>query len=436
MSNYRASLKQILSTGGTLDYPLPTQEATIIGREPSCQIVLDSSSYLGVSRRHLEIRPLMSQSPEGMPQWQVCDLGSSNGTYINGNRLEGCQTLRSGDRLTLGQNKVEFIFEYQEVLARTPLGNNTYQTPTESLTLSQLLPIVSSKGDLFQKGYIIPGAIAVTIVVGMFAALGKPQIFNALLAILLIGGAYFFIYQLAGKKKPWWLIVLSALFTIIFLLTPLLNIFILVFRQILPGEIPNTDNIGFIQLFIAMLFGAGLMEELIKAIPIFVAMWIGRRLQSPWREKIGVWEPLDGILLGTASAAGFTLLETLGQYVPNTIAQIAQQQGIGVGELVGLQLLIPRIIGSVAGHMAYSGYFGYFIGLSVLKPSKRWKILGIGYLSSSVLHALWNASGAISHVITVIAGVLAYAFLMAAIIKARQISPSRAENFATQIRRP
>jgi RsiW-degrading membrane proteinase PrsW (M82 family) len=42
--------------------------------------------------------------------------------------------------------------------------------------------------------------------------------------------------------------------------------------------------------------------------------------------------------------------------------------------------------------MAYSGYLGYFIGLSALKPRKRWHILGVGYFSASALHALSNAS--------------------------------------------
>jgi RsiW-degrading membrane proteinase PrsW (M82 family) len=58
-----------------------------------------------------------------------------------------------------------------------------------------------------------------------------------------------------------------------------------------------------------------------------------------------------------------------------------------------LQLLIPRILGFAAGHMAHSGYLGYFIGLSALKPRKRWPILGVGYFSASALHALSNASG-------------------------------------------
>src|SRR5437762_4055747 len=47
------------------------------GRLATLEIVLDDSS---VSRRHAEIRT----TPNG---WRVRDLGSTNGTYINGNRL-------------------------------------------------------------------------------------------------------------------------------------------------------------------------------------------------------------------------------------------------------------------------------------------------------------------------------------------------------------
>jgi RsiW-degrading membrane proteinase PrsW (M82 family) len=215
------------------------------------------------------------------------------------------------------------------------------------------------------------------------------------------------------------------------LVTPVLSLFILVFRGILPGGIPEDG--GIIALFIGMFFGAGLMEEILKALPLFLAIFIGNKLKSPKREKIGLWEPLDGILLGTASAVGFTLLETLGQYVPDIVNEVSTQADASTGELLGLQLLIPRVLGSVAGHMAYSGYFGYFIGLSVLKPSKRWTILSTGCLTAALLHALWNTVGSYSGLLLAIVGVLSYAFLAAAILKARALSPTRSENFATRI---
>jgi RsiW-degrading membrane proteinase PrsW (M82 family) len=86
--------------------------------------------------------------------------------------------------------------------------------------------------------------------------------------------------------------------------------------------------------------------------------------------------------------------------------------------------------------MAYSGYFGYFIGLSVLKPKDRWKILGVGYLTSSLLHALWNSFGASNVFLLAAIGVMSYAFLAAAILKARQLSPTRSANFATRFSGP
>ena len=45
----------------------------------------------------------------------------------------------------------------------------------------------------------------------------------------------------------------------------------------------------------------------------------------------------------------------------------------------GIKWLIIRSIDLSFGHMAYAGYFGYFIGLSVIKPEQRWKILRLAW---------------------------------------------------------
>ncbi|MBR8837400.1 MAG: PrsW family intramembrane metalloprotease [Stigonema ocellatum SAG 48.90 = DSM 106950] len=439
---------RLVSSSGEQSYSLLTTGEMVIGRDHSCQIVLDSNTYPMVSRRHGTIRP--SRTLDGRTSFVLCDLKSGNGTYLNGHRLQGCQELHGGDRISFGNNGPEFVFEYQlnhqsigvvqPAVTPTPTTavNSASPNTDNDASWSQLLPIFSSPKDLYRKAYLIPGIITVVFVILLFVV--KGIWYQLLLGIYLAGAALYFVYQLCGKPKPWWVIIAAAVFTAVILITPVLSIFILVFRQLLPGNVPtNMSTIAFPELFIRFFFGAGLLEELLKALPIIGFYFLGKRLSSPWRERIGVWEPLDGILLGSASAVGFTLVETLGQYVPGTIAQVAETMGPDAGLRAGLELLIPRILGEVAGHMAWSGWFGYCIGLSVLKPRQAWRILAIGYLSAAGLHALWNVSAGLTSTLGIfvlgwllLIGGLSYALLVAAILKGRTLSPTRSQNFATR----
>lgn len=403
------------------EWELPLDREVTIGRDPSCDLVLDSHNHGMVSRRHAVIRPRTTSSPH----WELCDLDSANGTYLNGKLLQGSQVLQPGDTIALGQNGAEFRFEV--IFASAPtVGHSPVVADPVTVTFTKLFPILSTGGELTHKAYFIPAVITIGFVAVMFATVGNPEIFNRAIGFYIAGMAYYFVYQLCGKHKPWWVLFLTGYATVLLLLSPVLNGFIYVFREILPGRFPAPgETLNLVDLTIRMFFGAGLLEELLKAVPLFALYFIARGLPSPWRDRIGIWEPLDGILLGTASAVGFTLLETLGQYVPNAI------QNLG-GE-AGLQLLIARILGSVAGHMAYSGYFGYAIGLSVLIPSKRWRTLGVGLLTAAGLHALWNTAGFLDTGLLVVVGVISYAFLAAAILKARALSPTRSQNFATRL---
>jgi hypothetical protein len=56
-------------------------QGAVLGRNPTCDVVIDSPE---VSRRHAEI----AWTPPGV--WVIKDLGSSNGTFVNGKRVESC----------------------------------------------------------------------------------------------------------------------------------------------------------------------------------------------------------------------------------------------------------------------------------------------------------------------------------------------------------
>lgn len=73
-------------------------ELTRIGRSLSNQICLES---LGVSRRHAQIR-------RGRGGYTIRDLGSGNGTFVNGSRLEE-SLLIDGDTIRVGDTELRFV---------------------------------------------------------------------------------------------------------------------------------------------------------------------------------------------------------------------------------------------------------------------------------------------------------------------------------------
>jgi hypothetical protein len=77
-------------------YPL-TARRVVLGRSRECDIRIPDAN---VSRRHAEVRQ------EGATHW-VVDLGSTNGTEVNGRRVERSK-LSDGDRITIGSTDVVF----------------------------------------------------------------------------------------------------------------------------------------------------------------------------------------------------------------------------------------------------------------------------------------------------------------------------------------
>ena len=70
---------------------------TTIGRLPECEVQLSDP---GTSRRHAQIR-----HQDGA--WLLADLGSTNGTLVNGAAVQS-HVLQEGDRITIGNSVLEF----------------------------------------------------------------------------------------------------------------------------------------------------------------------------------------------------------------------------------------------------------------------------------------------------------------------------------------
>ncbi|GAB2935695.1 FHA domain-containing protein [Nonomuraea fastidiosa] len=76
-----------------LALPDDDRERYVVGRGSSCDLVLTD---LTVSRVHAELRR------EGDGAWMLVDLGSLNGTRLNGWRLVGPARVKSGDEVAFG----------------------------------------------------------------------------------------------------------------------------------------------------------------------------------------------------------------------------------------------------------------------------------------------------------------------------------------------
>lgn len=95
------------SKAGKVDsIDLPLTAEIVLGRDPSVQIVFDATKDDLVSRNHAHLRQEAS-SPVSI---SITDLGSRNGTYINGMRITGPAKLNPGDVISLGSGgpKIEF----------------------------------------------------------------------------------------------------------------------------------------------------------------------------------------------------------------------------------------------------------------------------------------------------------------------------------------
>lgn len=77
-------------SGAAFGKTYPVTAVTTIGRAQECDISIPSEE---ISRRHASVKP----TPDGL---MVEDLGSANGTYINGNRVQN-GLLKGGDELRL-----------------------------------------------------------------------------------------------------------------------------------------------------------------------------------------------------------------------------------------------------------------------------------------------------------------------------------------------
>ncbi len=100
---------------------IPVGRRLLIGRSDECSVRITEGH---VSRRHALLKA------NGRWVW-VKDLGSSNGTYVNGERLNGGCRLFHGDEVAFDQIRYQLIGDAPDLTPIRPLGDAPDQLPGE-----------------------------------------------------------------------------------------------------------------------------------------------------------------------------------------------------------------------------------------------------------------------------------------------------------------
>jgi len=116
-----ALFQLVMRSGPTVGkvYPLEAQVISI-GRDATNMVVINDAE---VSRRHARLELRTSA-------YAIQDLGSTNGTFINGTRLSGIQVLNPGDTVTFGEG---IVLAYESVSAMEL--NATMQASKDAQTI-------------------------------------------------------------------------------------------------------------------------------------------------------------------------------------------------------------------------------------------------------------------------------------------------------------
>jgi RsiW-degrading membrane proteinase PrsW (M82 family) len=321
-----------------------------------------------------------------------------------------------------------------------------------------------------RKALLGPTIVAVLVAVGLAVSAGGTHVywmrvgaataypipaFNLILGPAAAAAGVYAIYRLAGKPVSPWLLLVPALAELVLLQPAVFDVLRLPFAAIATGTgDPRVDDFQHWSLHV--LLSAAPLEELVKAAPILLVWWWGGR-------RLHVREPLDGILLGVTSGAAFACYETLVLYVGGLTALhmpmtrslydamrslAAQQMATGGDPRIWIaqfwialhgqtEVLVARLANQLAGHVAWSGLFGYYIGLAALRPWGRVRSVAMGLASAVALHWAWDEAfhRDTGHTLTIVlasaTAVVSWVALVTAVLKARQISPTRSVNFAT-----
>ncbi len=361
-----------------------------IGRGRESDLVLRDPK---ASRTHAEL----AYQPDGSAV--LTDLGSSNGTWINGRRYDGPVTLRGDERVWIGDSVLELAPD------AAPDGAARVEAPATQTGLrrrtSQISDIArmrppsqpSAEPSVVRTERTISRALVVGAAL-LFGLLGGitlliigvetgPVAFAVAVLVAFLPVPFYLALVLwidRNEREPTWMIVLT------FFWGACVAVFIaLILNSV--GELVVADAFG---KSVGELYGfsvsAPVVEESAKGLVLII---IYRRFRGEFN---GV---LDGIVYAAIVGLGFAATENVLYYGRGIMKDLADGHLFSADDIgVSLGTFILRGIFSPFAHPLFTSMTGIGLGIASrsTKRSTRFWAPVLGLLGAMFLHSLWNTS--------------------------------------------
>ncbi len=235
-------------------------------------------------------------------------------------------------------------------------------------------------------------AVIVVLALGLFLAVGGAAIFldppiglltaiSIVPALILAGYVW---YSDVTENEP------LSLLAITFLLGVLTAGYAAILNSVLQPYFSALGALGMVLFFYIVV---GPVEESVKLLAVRLYAYNDDRFSAV----------IDGAVYGAVAGLGFATIENA-IYISRVVGDVGGMT-IGLGLIgIGSDITATRALAG-PGHVVYSAFAGYYLGLAKFNPENRGPIIVKGLIIAALIHATYNATvGIASSLIQTVTG--------------------------------
>lgn len=152
---------------------------------------------------------------------------------------------------------------------------------------------------------------------------------------------------------------------------------------------------GLLLRLIGFVLGVGVLEELCKALPVYLFLLRSHKLSDP--QTSAFYGAMSGLGFAIAEGAAYSI-----RYALNL-----SQGDINLGSYVLASTI--RFVSLPLFHAILAGISGYFLGLAAINPARQVAIIGIGIAIAATLHGFYNTfAGGLLGLVTIAFSILLF----------------------------